>query len=171
MTSQIEIRIYVACLSAYVSGRLHGVWIDVLEGEEHIESEIKKMLSESPESDAEEWGIHGYEGFGELKLHENEDLSNLVAYAEFINEHGEDLGSAVLDYAGRLDEAIDMMENRYHGQHRSEAAFVEELARDISYIPDHLEYYIDYERMARDWFINDYLSIEVDGDVHVFSYC
>ena len=63
-----------------------------------------------------------------------------------------------------------MIENRYHGQHRSEAAFVEELAGEIYEIPDYLEYYIDYEAMARDWFINDYLSLEVNGDVHVFSY-
>lgn len=166
-----EIRIYVACLSAYVSGRLHGVWIDVLEGEEHIKSEISKMLAQSPESFAEEWAVHGADGFGAFSLSENPDLSTVVAYAEFISEHGEDLASAVLTYTGgHIDEAVEMMEDRYHGQHRSEAAFVEELASDIYEIPDYLEYYIDYEAMARDWFINDYLSLEVNGDVHVFSY-
>lgn len=165
------IYIYVVCLSSVSQGQHYGVWIDVLEGEEHIEGEIKKLLSESPAADKKEWEIHDYKGFGELKLHEHECISQVIAYAEFIQEHGEDLGSAVLTYVWDVDEAIDMMQNRYHGQHRSEAAFVEELFHDIGEIPSYLENYIDYEAMARDLFIDDYLSIEVGGDVHVFSNC
>jgi antirestriction protein len=37
-------------------------------------------------------------------------------------------------------------------------------------IPDDWLCYFDYEAFARDLFINDFCSVEVDGNVHVFSY-
>lgn len=36
-------------------------------------------------------------------------------------------------------------------------------------IPDHLFHYIDYERMARDWFMTDFFSIVINHRTHVFS--
>ena len=53
--------IYAACLASYNAGRLHGVWIDATQGIDHIDAEIRIMLSESFELDAEEWAIHDYE--------------------------------------------------------------------------------------------------------------
>ena len=60
-------RIYVACLSSYNAGRLHGRWIDCDQTAEEIREEIRLMLEESPEPWAEEWAIHDYEGFGGLR--------------------------------------------------------------------------------------------------------
>lgn len=51
-------RIYVACLAAYNSGCLHGRWIDATTPEE-IWEQVRAMLADSPEPDAEEWAIHG----------------------------------------------------------------------------------------------------------------
>jgi len=50
-------RIYVACLAAYNSGRLHGRWIDAAQDAEDIKAQIAEMLKESPEPGAEEWAI------------------------------------------------------------------------------------------------------------------
>ncbi|WP_462095311.1 antirestriction protein ArdA, partial [Legionella pneumophila] len=36
-------------------------------------------------------------------------------------------------------------------------------------IPEDLLFYFDYEAFARDLFINDYFSVEADGQTHVFS--
>lgn len=36
--------------------------------------------------------------------------------------------------------------------------------------PEHLTFYIDYQAFARDLFINDYFSLECDGEVHIFSH-
>jgi antirestriction protein len=41
-------RIYVACLSAYNNGHLHGRWIDADRDADDIRKDIKSMLSQSP---------------------------------------------------------------------------------------------------------------------------
>ena len=58
-----EIKIYVADLAAYNSGKLHGVWIDATDDLDDIWDQIKKMLAQSPEDFAEEIAIHNYECF------------------------------------------------------------------------------------------------------------
>ncbi|MCB9719732.1 MAG: antirestriction protein ArdA [Candidatus Omnitrophica bacterium] len=38
-------------------------------------------------------------------------------------------------------------------------------------IPEHLQYYIDYEKFARDLFINDYFSAQGEsGQIYVFRH-
>lgn len=41
-------QIYVACLSAYNNGYLHGAWIDATQDENDILTEIQTMLAASP---------------------------------------------------------------------------------------------------------------------------
>lgn len=57
-------RIYVASLSDYNSGTLHGVWIDTETNTtaENIEEEVKKMLADSPESKLCQWDGVGLMG-------------------------------------------------------------------------------------------------------------
>jgi antirestriction protein len=62
--SSVKPRIYVACLAAYNSGYLHGQWINADQPAAKIFAEIRDMLQASPESGAEEWAVHDYEGFG-----------------------------------------------------------------------------------------------------------
>lgn len=47
------------------------------------------MLALSPEASAEEFAIHDYEGFGDLRISEYASLQNVASYADFISEHGE----------------------------------------------------------------------------------
>jgi antirestriction protein len=63
-----EPRIYVASLSDYNAGRLHGRWIDAAQGVEAVEAEIVDMLGESRQLVAEEWAIHDYDDFGDIRL-------------------------------------------------------------------------------------------------------
>jgi antirestriction protein len=51
-------RIYVACLSAYNNGHLHGWWIDADQEPDALWLDIEEMLADSPMDDAEEWAIH-----------------------------------------------------------------------------------------------------------------
>lgn len=163
--------IYVACLAAYNDGHLHGVWIDVTEDSDAIWESINAMLKRSPVDGAEEWAIHAFDGFGSFTLSESSSIDDVIAYAAFITEHGEDLGSAVLSYFNDLEYAKKLFEEAYCGVYDSEADFVEQMAQDVYTIPEELEYYIDYERMARDWFINDYFSVDLGyQSVHVFRH-
>ncbi|MFO8827598.1 antirestriction protein ArdA [Legionella pneumophila] len=160
--------IYVACLASYNNAILHGVWIDATQSENKIMEEIWEMLDNSTEPDAEEYAIHDYEGFGSIQIHEYETISNIVEYASFIQEHGE-LGLALLSYYS-IDEAQTMLEN-CHGCFDSEVDFAEQLFDECyaHQLPDNLLCYFDYEAFARDLFISNYCSVDVNGQTYVFS--
>lgn len=82
--------IYVACLSAYNNGLLHGDWIDCDQDPDDIQAEIDEILNTSPcrEYEAcEDWAIHDSEGFGKL-LSECESIEYISA-----------LGNALYDFS------------------------------------------------------------------------
>jgi antirestriction protein len=88
-------KIYVACLSSYNGGRLHGAWIDCDQDSDEIMTEIKAMLSKSPMNEieegeeCEEWAIHDYQGFKGLTISEHEGIDRVAQLAASIEEHGE----------------------------------------------------------------------------------
>lgn len=163
-----EIRIYVACLAAYNNGILHGRWIDANQDASEIWDEVNAMLKSSPIEAAEEWAIHDYEGFEGVTISEWEGFARVSEIAAFIAEHGV-LGGKLIEYLGSLEDAERAMIDQYAGEFRSTADFVQEMTERGTEIPESLQYYIDWEAMARDWEINDILTIETGFDaVHVF---
>jgi antirestriction protein len=172
-------RVYVADLAAYTAGRLHGEWVDLdgdaSENHDRLRSAVTRVLDESPVAGAEEVALHDYEGFGELRLGEYEDLETVARAAALINEHGEVFAALVSHLGGAryLDEAIRHMAEQYQGRHDSLEAWAEEYLEDagsLSEVPESLRHYIDFEAWARDAELNgDVFSIATsEGAVHVF---
>lgn len=162
-------QIYVACLASYINGILHGEWIEAMQSESDIIAKIQNILAKSSIENAEEWAIHHYEGFGDIRIDEFSSIKTIVAYANFINEHGE-LGKALLaEYD--LADAKTMMDECYQGCFDSEIDFAWQLFDECyaHQVPDSLICYFDCEAFARDLFINDYCSVDVDRQMHVFS--
>ena len=162
-------RIYVACLAAYNSGTLHGKWIEANQSEDEIWGEINAMLKASPIEDAEEHAIHDHEGFGRSVIGEYTSIETVVAYAEFINEHGE-LGNELLDhFCGSLEDAEKALEN-YAGEYQSTQEFVFEINEGCFEIPKQLKNYIDWQAMARDMDLGgDIYTVETGfQEVHIF---
>lgn len=167
--SELEPRIYVACLAAYNEGQLHGCWIDADQSEESLYEAVQAMLAESPVAGAEEWAIHDYEGFGGYSLSEYTGLDQVADIAAFIREHQE-LGVAVLNYTGGdLEQSQVMIDEQYHGLYATEKDFTESFFEEMHEIPAYLIYYIDYEKMAKDWFLSDFMSLDMGHQVAVFS--
>ena len=163
-----EIRIYVACLAAYNSGILHGRWINANQEAWQIWEEVSVMLKASPIEEAEEWSIHDYEGFESVTISEWEGFERVSEIAAFIAEHGA-LGGKLIEYFGSLEDAKSAISDQYAGEYRSTADFVQEMTEQGTQIPESLQYYIDWNAMARDWEINDILTIETGFEaVHVF---
>lgn len=77
-------RIYVASLSDYNAGRLHGAWIDADQEAEELHGAVAKMLAASREPGAEEWAIHDYQDFGPVELSEYESLDTIARLARGI---------------------------------------------------------------------------------------
>ncbi len=164
-------RIYVACLAAYNSGYLHGVWIDADQDATQIWDEIAAMLARSPVADAEEYAIHDYEGFESVSISEYAGVDSVARIAAFITEHGA-LGAGLLEqFSGDMDQAESTLEDCYHGQFANLADYMEELTTESVAIPEALRYYVDWEAMARDAEMGgDLFTIETaHGEVHVFS--
>lgn len=170
-------RIYVASLSDYNAGRLHGVWIDVDGDADELQSHIDLMLQASPEPVAEEWAIHDYEGFGPLHLGEYESIADIARIGRGIAEHG----MAFAHFAAMLSPIgcgeLDQFEDSYQGHWASMVTYAEELLDSLGMdpdkctgLPDMLRPYvsIDVAAFARD--LESELSVSEDSDgVYVFE--
>ena len=165
-----DIRIYVADLAAYNSGKLHGVWIDACDDLDSIQEQIEGLLESSPVEMAEEYAIHDHEGFGSCSLSEYESLKKVHAIACFINEHPE-IGSELLNFFGAsLEDAKTAANENYAGCYKTISDFAEQLTEETTEIPKSLSYYIDYHRIGCDMELNgDIYTIETSfEEVHVF---
>lgn len=165
-------RIYVACLAAYNNGILHGRWIDADQEAWSIHDGIAAMLKASPMPDAEEWAIHDHEGFEGVRLSEGEDIDTVSEVAAFIVEHGK-LGAELIVYFGGVEDARQAMEERYHGVFSSLADYVQELTEDTLTISESVQFYIDWQAMARDAELGgDVFTVRTAHDeIHVFAGC
>ena len=170
-------RIYVASLADYNAGRLHGRWIDADQSAVAVREAISLMLAQSKEPIAEDWAIHDYEGFFDLRLSEFEDIDRVAEAATLLTVHGAVFAGLLSHFGGvqNIDEARQYMTEGYHGAFRNleeyAAEFIEDCYSDaLKQIPEWLRYHIDYEGVARDWELSgDIFTVECDGMVHVFS--
>jgi len=166
-----DIQIYIADLAAYNNGILHGAWIDATQDIDDIQDQINRLLKNSPEPFAEEYAIHDYEGFCGISIHEYEGITSAHKKAAFIEEHGE-LGAQVASHFGDdLEGAEKALSDAYIGEYTSLEDYAQQLTEDCSEVPEHLAYYIDYDRMGRDMDMSgDIFHIEISHDqIHVFS--
>lgn len=197
-------RIYVACLAAYNNGCLHGTWIDADQPADEIWADIQAMLKESPENrtcqwcgatlvstdpvcwdkpcshgqhmpgHAEEWAIHDYEGFGELRLSEWESVERVAAIAAGIAEHGSAF-AAWLAYDDSRDPADhEAFEDVYRGEWDSLREYAENYAEEVG-MYDAAEktgfahVTVDIDALERDLDIEMYTAPADGYRVHVFD--
>ena len=167
MTNNYEPKIYIACLASYNNGILYGKWIDANQDASVLEEEIQEILAGSPIANAKEWAIHDYDDFADMNLSEYESLETISQIAENIVEHEERFIEAY-KYTNSIDEAIEMIDSRYIGLYDSVVDYVEETT-DISVVPQHLRYYIDFEHMARDVELSgEITTFEIDNQIAIF---
>ncbi len=162
---------YVACLAAYNAGSLHGKWIAATQDADSLHREVQEILKRSPEPLAEEWAIHDYEGFCNIKLCEYESLSEVSRLAFLVEEHGEAF-AAYAGYVGNESASEESFLDAYRGHWNSELAYAQELFDELyaHETPEHLRNYIDYEAFSRDLFLDGYFSFKSsEFGVYVFA--
>lgn len=172
----VQPRIYVACLAAYNNGTLHGRWIDADQSPDDIRAEITEMLAASPEPTAEEWAIHDYEGFGEIRLSEWESLVRVSALGSLIDAHGPAFSiwyMAQDAYPLEEEELEEKFHEQWEGVHDSESSFADYLldqTGQLSQLPEWARTYFDFESYARDLRLGgDYSFVSHNSQVYVFS--
>jgi len=170
MTKNETPRIWIACLAAYNEGTLHGEWVDVTDYDDLIEAK-DRIIASSPAFHPEEWAIFDYEGFYGLDLGEYADFEKIARIAELIETHGEEF-AAFAGHVGLEFVTADKFLEDFCGQWASEEQFAEELFDEVyalEGVHEAVRNYIDYEKFARDLFINDYYSVDsTEGGIFVF---
>ncbi|WP_309385688.1 antirestriction protein ArdA [Cerasicoccus frondis] len=168
-------RAYIACLASYNAGILHGGWID-LDGAEEIAEAIESILSNSPETDAEEWAIHDHEYCGNLSEYAGLTcLQNIIDAHQQCEQDGIDW-EQFIEFCDHLGEDLEVsnirkFQDAYAGSARSLVAWCEEFLDEtgqLSEVPENLRFYFNYEAFARDMEINDVFTLDHGGDVLVF---
>lgn len=170
-------RVYVASLSDYNAGRLHGQWIDAAQEPEEIHADIASMLEQSREPGAEEWAIHDFEDFASIYLGEWESVTTISQLGLALVEHGRAYAYWA-NYVGHEDaEALARFEETYLGVWESEKDYAQSLIEDGMWqdeldnvITAGLRPYVsfDYDMLARD--LASDLHFVRDGEgVHVFD--
>lgn len=171
--------IYIASLSDYNEGRLHGEWIGAAQSPEELERAVKAMLARSPTPGAEEWAIHDYEGFGPLRLNEYESLDHVARLAEGIVRHGLAF-AAWANLVGDDQQALEAFEDVYFGCWDSMQQYAQDMLEDLGYIdevyrqvPEHLRPHviIDVKGFARDLETGGAITVihNPDGGVWIFE--
>jgi antirestriction protein len=169
MIEYTEPKIYVADLAAYTNGKLHGVWVNALAELDDIMDSINTMLATSPERHTEEYAIHDYEGFEECSLSEYQSIESVRDIAIFLDEYPDIGGELLSHFNNDIKQAQRAAVEQYHGCYDSLADYAQVMTEDSTSIPSHLNYYIDYERMARDMEMNgDFFVIVYSQKTHVF---
>jgi antirestriction protein len=175
---KVRPRIYVASLSDYNEGRLHGGWFDANREPEELEKEIGFMLACSPEPVAEEWAIHDFEGFGLAYISEYESLETVSRLAKGISEHG--LAFAAWAAVQNNDEeALGRFEDSYLGDWDDLEEYADEmlcgfdLEEEKKLLPESIRPYLmlNTAAFARDLELGgDVITVKApDGTVWVFD--
>ena len=168
-------RIYVASLSDYNAGLLHGTWIDATQDPEDIHQAVQRMLATSRQAVAEEWAIHDYEGFADIPISEYSDFETVARIAHGIKTHGDAFAAWIAYVGDASEETTDRFEEAYLGRWDDMKQYAEQYADDLGLTEDlvpewarsHMR--IDVEGMARDLEIELVVSDSQEGGVHVFN--
>jgi antirestriction protein len=171
MNQKLKPMIYVACLAAYNAGTLHGKWIAATLAADSLHQEVQEILKLSPEPFAEEWAIHDYEGFGDIRIHEYESLSEVSRLGLLVEEHGEAF-AAYAAHVGTETATEESFQDAYRGHWDSELAYAQDLFDELyaHEVPENLRFYIDYEAFSRDIFLDGHFSVRSsDFRVYVFQ--
>ena len=175
-------RIYVASLGDYNNGILHGRWIDATSDKDEMQQDINEMLAASPTTarygePAEEWAIHDYDDFGDIRVDEYQSLAPIAKWAEGIKRYGEAFAAWVAHVGEQSGDLIEQFEDRYQGEWESIEAYAECLLdelgaqRVIDEAPKWLQPYLklDVEGFARDLEVgSDITWLACGGKAHVW---
>lgn len=159
----VEPKIYVASLTDYNHGTLHGAWITADRDAAQIYDQTQAMLAASPTArrlgqPAEEWAIHDYQGFGALSIGEHDDFHLIAQLARGITDHGPAF-AAWVSHHGKNEIDPAEFEDVYVGEWSSVRDYAEHILDDLGYldeinkaVPDYLKPYvaIDTSAFSRD---------------------
>lgn len=167
----MSIKIYVACLSSYNNGLLHGKWFDLndfSDADDLRDSIQKEVLDESPmqgkENIIEEFAIHDFEAPKGADIGEYSGLEELIEMNEILSDDNGEMILALKSHLGldSLEKAKDYFDENYQGEFKSDEEFAWDIAENAMGwdLSEGIGRYFDAEAFARDLMFEHF---EIDG--------
>lgn len=73
------------------------------------------------------------------------------------------------EYVLEQDDPEEWLRERYAGEHKDEGDYAREVTEETGEIPEHLEFYVDWVKMERDWITSgDVSCVEIEGARYYF---
>jgi len=152
-------KIHVICEESYEeNGDSSGVWIDIDDGVEEMESKIELMLENHDEWAYPRYCIDDYKGFGDYKVGFRQSIESVCEVAEFLSNENfkHTLLCKILDDLSLCD-ARELLDN-YVGEFDSLADFATRILmkkwkEEEENLPDYVKHYFDYEAYGWDLLI------------------
>lgn len=172
-------RIYLASLSDYNAGYLHGVWMDADQEPDDLQAAASEMLARSPSDPrAEEFAVHDYESFGAYRVGEYDSLEWISRIARGITEHGQAF-SAWAEQCHHDQDRLEQFDDAYRGDWGSITEYADELLDDLGlqrlldeHLPESLASYVNLDTgaFARDLVLGgDITPVEHAGGIWIFE--
>ncbi|QUI30709.1 antirestriction protein ArdA [Streptomyces alfalfae] len=151
--------IYVASLTDYNHGELHGAWIDADQEPDAILEEVQAMLAESPTAKqygtvAEEWRIDDSDDFWGVEIGEWDSFERVSAIADLMTRHPGALVAYFLEEGHEPEKIEDLISDRFSGEYEEDteikavAAHYMEQLEDRKDIPEDIRDHLG--ALARD---------------------
>ena len=169
----MTIKIYVASLEAYNSGRMVGDWVTP---SDYLSFEKFNNAIQVATEYADEVAVHDYDGINLSNEYPN--FEDLYEFCKALADADEHMREPIIAYAENAYEDLNpdivtKAENYYVGTYSSFQEYADDYADEIllSNADDFIKGYFDYESHARD-LEYDYMICDVsDYNVAIFSNC
>jgi antirestriction protein len=164
--------VYIACLSSYNAGKLVGASIDMSDvvDAEDLEAQIKAAIK------GEEWAVHDQSGWFGTLPGEIISAESLVELHETLTEYEDRFDAETIEAAAAISNgSTDLFETleKFCGAYERAGDYAYECAESdgtLASVPEHLQQYIDFESMERDWKTGGTICVStVKGTRYIFS--
>ncbi|MFE0775713.1 antirestriction protein ArdA [Streptomyces sp. NPDC058861] len=132
-------RIYVASLTDYNSGILHGEWIDADQDADAIHQDVQAMLAESPTAKrygevAEEWAIHDDDEFDGIPISEWDSFERVSKLAALLTSHPSALVAHFVEDGQAVEDIPDLISDRLMGEYQESTELRAVAAHHMEYL-------------------------------------
>lgn len=162
-----EPKVYCGTYAKYNNGNLFGEWMNLNDYSDY--DEFYKACKElHKDEDDPEFMFQDYEDFPSVYYNESFGRKSFDKIKEFAECDNQDAFMAYLENVNENAD-YDEFEQNYCGEWGSKQEFAEETFNECFDVPDNISYYIDYEKFARDIFIDSYVSVDAPNyNIYVF---
>lgn len=161
--------VYVGTYAKYNNGSIAGEWINLLDDVTDRDDFYEKIAELHSDEKDPEYMFQDWENVPRGMISETSiNWDYIDGLRRVLEENSEEYAEAYALFVENFDNTdVEKFYELYSGTADSEEDYAAQLldeTGELNAIPKNLRYYFDYEKFARDLFINDYTFI----DGHVF---